>query len=134
MVTEVITEALGDPLVHLHSVPEYYLYNSSIENVSISNKYVAVGAFAFANSALKSVEIDSKIIGTKAFHNCSSLTHVTLDMNVEFIYYRAFIGCINLRELHYQGTVEDWSKITMDSEAFMKGLKIICSDGEFIYL
>ena len=133
-VTEVIIKALGDPLAYLTYVPEYYLYNSNIENITISDKYTAVGACAFASSALKSLTVDAAEIGIKAFHYCSSLTDVVLGRNVKVVNYRAFVGCFNLRRLHYQGTIKDWSNIVIDAEAFMKGLTVICSDGEFVYL
>ena len=54
-------------------------------------------------------------IGSGAFSNCSGLTSITIPNSVTYIGDYAFEGCSKLKEIHYNGTIEEWNKIQKES-------------------
>ena len=133
-VTVVLMREFEDPSRHMDFIPEYYLAYTNIKSYNITNKFKRIELAAFANSEIELTAINCEEIGVRAFYGCRFLSTVKLGLNVKQIEYRAFIGCQNPRELHYQGSLQDWKNIKIDRDAFMKGLQIICSDGSFIWL
>ncbi len=66
------------------------------------------------------------------FSNCTSITRITIPDSVTTIGSGALYGCINLREIRYNGTVSEWKAITKGGGWNRKvpATKVICSDGE----
>ena len=54
------------------------------------------------------------IIGDYAFDGYRSLTNVTIPDSVTNICYGAFLDCIKLTDVYYDGTASDWAKITIE--------------------
>ena len=54
-------------------------------------------------------------INAYAFYNYTSLTSVTIGDGVTNISGSAFYNCSRLTEVYYNGTAEDWAKISIDS-------------------
>lgn len=74
-------------------------------------------------------------IGYEAFMECTQLKSVSLPSTLKRISGRAFEDCINLSEIEYQGTREQWFHIIKlpswkDGTPFTK---VICADGEVVY-
>ena len=71
-------------------------------------------------------------IGDSAFGGCSSLTSVTIGNGVTSIGDWAFSGCSSLTSVEYEGTKEDWNKITKESgwNEEISAKKVVCSDGD----
>ena len=77
-----------------------------------------IGERGFADcKELVSVTIPKSIktVDDEAFANCDNLTTVNIEVGVLKIRELAFFGCSNLKEVHYNGTQEQWQKIQIDS-------------------
>ena len=68
-------------------------------------------------AALTTVKLPSKVkaIGSDAFNGCSRMTSITIPKGLKSIGANAFYGCFNLRDVYYDGTGEDWAKISIAS-------------------
>ncbi len=54
----------------------------------------------------------TKVICDHAFKYCGKLTKITLPNSIISIGQSAFQGCIKLSRVYYEGTIEDWCKIS----------------------
>lgn len=81
---------------------------------------------------LEKIEIDSDWIGDEAFDNCISLSYVKISKRIESIDTNAFQNCTNLKSINYEGTIEEWNNIDIDSDwCTGSAIKTIhCSDGD----
>ncbi len=72
-------------------------------------------------------------IGTYAFIECSNLKSVSIPASVTSIGDGAFEECWSLDEVHYSGTTENWSAITVgDDNGRLKLVDVVCSNGTII--
>ncbi len=83
-----------------------------LENVTIKGAST-IGLCAFYRCTnLKSVTIESVTnIDAMAFEECTSLTSVTLPRNTYYMERNAFSGCENLKDVYFNGTIENWNDI-----------------------
>ena len=91
---------------------------TSLDSVSIPNSVTSIGASAFYGcTSLESVSIPNSVtsIGASAFYGCTSLSSVTLPDSLTSIGSYAFYYCSSLKDVHYFGTAEQWSAITIGS-------------------
>ena len=51
------------------------------------------------------------MIYSNTFSGCTSLEWVALPKTVEYIIDNAFYGCINLKDVYYEGDAEEWKKV-----------------------
>ena len=58
---------------------------------------------------------DLTTIGKEAFKDCENLTSITIPKKVNGILANAFQNCINLSNIEYNGTKDDFAKIKLDS-------------------
>lgn len=65
-----------------------------------------------------SAEISNNIneIGDYTFYKCENMTSVKIPNTITRIYYGAFSGCTNLKDVYYSGTEEQWKKIDIRNE------------------
>ena len=65
----------------------------------------------------KNIEIPDSVtsIGSFAFDGCTSLSSIEIPDSVTSIEGSAFYGCSNITDVYYQGSEEDWAKITINS-------------------
>ena len=67
-------------------------------------------------TSLKEVIITGgESIASDAFDYCSKLTSITIPNSVTSIGSYAFYGCSSLTDVYYEGTLEDWCKISFES-------------------
>lgn len=91
---------------------------TGLTNIEISNNITSIGQNAFYASGLKNITLPQKItkIEKSTFHICKSLESVTIPSNVTSIGQMAFYGCFALKTINYEGTEEEWKKISKGSE------------------
>ena len=127
---------LPEPWVQPGPANDEILYTSSDGNIVspyqasslptiISNTYVGgKGIIKFAT--------ELKTIGRNAFHNCDSLTSVTIPDGVTTIWDWAFYQCSGLTSISYTGTIAQYNSISKGL-AWNGGVpaKVVhCSDGD----
>ena len=107
---------------------------SSLTNITMPNSVTNIGTYAFTHcSSLTSIAIPDSVtsIGYGAFRDCSSLTGITIPDSVTSIGHRVFVDCSSLINITYNGTKEQWNKISKDStwkdDSAIK--TITCTDG-----
>lgn len=86
--------------------------SSKLDNLIVnSNKDVTLH---FRNiQSVKSIEILGNItLDYNAFENCNNLTNITLSSDIKQINNWAFGNCSSLKNVYYNGSMEDWCKIT----------------------
>lgn len=86
-----------------------------LQMVSIGEGVERIGTLAFYNcTGLKEVitPYSLKEIGASAFNYCTSLTDVYLRLGLSFIDSAAFTASLNIKYIHYEGSEEDFYKIT----------------------
>lgn len=63
--------------------------------------------------------------------NISQLEYINIPVNVWYIAPQAFYNCLNLKEIHYEGTISQWKQMTLangwNNNSAIE--RIICSDG-----
>ncbi len=135
--TELLLKVNIDPLIYMDYIPQYYLYASNIYiNFEPLKHFNSIDEEAFAFNDVKEINIDVSVILFGAFSHCKKLEIVTLptiraiDMEAFYmcenltqlwvgkslfkITQDAFEGCNSLTDIFYEGTQEDWNKITVD--------------------
>ena len=107
---------------------------SSLTNIKLPNNLISIGSNAFRYcSSLSSITIPESVtgIGEFAFAGCSSLTSITISEGVTSIGEFAFTGCSSLTNITYNGTQEQWNRISKNSlwknNSAIKA--ITCTDG-----
>ena len=91
---------------------------SGLTSVTIPDGVTSIGGDAFSGcAALTSVEIPNGVtaIGGSTFSNCIRLAKVTIPKSVTSIGKNAFYYCESIADVYYDGTEEDWAKISISS-------------------
>ena len=92
----------------------------SVESVEFPTTLQYVGTFAFGQcSKMTSFTLPEgvTIIGSKAFRLCSAMTEIHLPSTLKSIDLKAFEDDTLLSDVYYNGTANDWSKITISTSA-----------------
>lgn len=86
-----------------------------LKSIAIPGSVTYIGSQAFANSGLVSIEIPDSItdISSGTFRLCYILEAVTIPKSVSHIGAGAFADCSKLSNIYYEGTEEEWAKISM---------------------
>lgn len=90
----------------------------SLTAVTIPASVTTIGKAAFFNcKSLESVTIPAGItsISELSFCGCKNLTSVSIKKNVTSVGKTAFDGCTSLADVYYDGTAQEWAKITIKS-------------------
>ena len=91
---------------------------TGLTSVTIPDGVTSIGGDAFSGcAALTSVEIPNGVtaIGGSTFSNCIRLAKVTIPKSVTSIGKNAFYYCESIADVYYDGTEEDWAKISISS-------------------
>ena len=105
-----------------------------VENIIInkSTKTIGLGAFKGTNITGISIPDSVKAIEGVTFEQCKALKEITIGKSVKKIGIRAFYGCYALENINFNGTVEQFLRISKaDSWSSRTGDWVIhCTDGE----
>lgn len=108
-------------------IGNYAFYNCfNLESVKIGNGVTSIGNNAFSFNdyfhpdeelKLKELKLGNSvtIIGEYAFCNCK-FTSLTIPVSIKTIEWGAFSGCINIEDVYYSGSSEQWKAITIDKQ------------------
>jgi len=94
-----------------------FSYCSSLTEINLPEGITSIEREVFYDcSSLTEIILPEGItsIGRDAFSYCSSLTSIFFPKSLTSID-RAFTGCKNLEKIYYNGTKEEWEKISIDS-------------------
>lgn len=101
-------------------------YDSVYKDTSVTN--IVIPQYIILSSTGEYYKVT--IIGENAFNLLENLTSVTIPNSIESIEKKAFNGCSSLTDIYYNGTIEQWNEITIDSDnAEINNATIHCSDG-----
>ena len=110
----------------------------SLEAIDIPNSVDEVSTEVFARcTALKTVHLSEHnesgshagAILSHTFYECKGLTSITLHINTWWLGEHAFLGCSNLTDVYYEGTLEQFAAIQIngtDTYTFI----IHCTNGD----
>lgn len=134
-ITQFLVDKGVDPLEYVTEVWAYMFFGFDINSITIPGRIKTIHNRAFESCTdLETVTIEEgvKRIKTQAFAGCKHLTVVNLPSTIEGIGEWAFHskGLV----VNYNGTVDDFDKIVMGSEAFASGTRIHCLKDNFLYL
>ena len=94
---------------------------TGIEELSFgeNSEITYVGDYAFYRcTALTTVDLGKyeslSEIGSYAFSGCLAVETIILNGNINYIYFNAFDGLINIKDLYYGGSVEQWELLEDD--------------------
>ena len=94
----------------------YYIPATLKEVIITGSSYIPTKAF-YNCSSLTHIEIPNSVtsIGTSAFYNCSSLTSIKIPNSVTSIGNNTFLKCSSLQKVYYGGTKTQWENISLNS-------------------
>lgn len=89
----------------------------NLTSVTISNNVTSVGGFSGCDK-LKTVTLGNNVslIESNAFYNCTYLEEIIIPKSVIEIGNSAFYYCMNLSDVYYIGTQEEWKAISIDPD------------------
>ena len=91
---------------------------TGLTSVTIPDSVTSIGDSVFSGcTALTAVTISDGVtaIGGSTFSNCIRLAKVTIPKSVTSIGKNAFYYCESIADVYYDGTEEDWAKISISS-------------------
>ncbi len=111
-----------------------FIYNDGIASIVIPDSVTNIGDDAFCWClGLSNVTIGNGVtsIGKNVFSGCEGLTSVTIPESVTSIGDDAFERCFELETIYFNGTVEEFNKISIGASAFgsTKAKTVICTNG-----
>ena len=92
---------------------------TAFEEVIISGTVETIGSSAFAyctGLATATIAEGTTKLESGCFHSCSNLTSVYLPSTLSSIGMRSFAWCTSLTSIYFNGTIEQWNSITLQSE------------------
>jgi len=115
--------------------PGFFSY-ADIEHFPVSPAPLSVSSaevFESASSVSVTLPKNTKTIGAEAFADCRSMTTLHIPACVTLIAEGAFAGCTSLREIYYDGTVNQALSVDIgaNNECFYNAI-IYCAGGERI--
>lgn len=123
---------MPNTIVRIESSAFYKCKN--LTEINIPNSVVSIGQYAFYEcESLKTIDLPENLtkIEQSTFYKCTSLESITIPKNVKEIEYSAFAYCQSLITIEYEGTVEQWNEISLDSgwNQSVPATQVVCVDG-----
>ncbi len=107
--------------------------HSDVKRIDFGGTKYIGDVICFSCTDLTTVHIPQvKSIGPGAFRYCILLEHIHIPSSTVLIGAKAF-GDSGLKEITYDGTIEDFQHIKIADFAIPEGTLIKCSDTDFIY-
>ena len=112
---------------------------TGLKSIEISN-VTSFGHQAFMGcTGLTSIVIPGvTTLGDEVFRGCSNVTSVVIGDGVTYIDSGAFGGMSSLEAVYYEGSLEQWCKISFQSEGIASGVAVLvghpCSSGADLYI
>lgn len=114
---------------------------TALASVTLSDSLTTIGCGAFGGCPLTSINIPegvTEIVGGSgspyegAFADCLSLVSVTLPESLKIIGNFTFYQCTTLTEVNYNGTMEQWSSISLGNRwKYSAPFTVVhCTDGD----
>ena len=100
------------------SIGDYAFSNcSNLTSITLPEGVTSIGDYAFSNcSNLRNITLPEGVtsIGKYAFYDCMWLSSITLPKSITSIGTLAFLNDIYLRNVYYNGTIEEWLNIEFE--------------------
>jgi len=93
----------------------YAFANYKGETINLPESVKTLRSYSFKNSSIKNIKIGSNITALQGFDNCSSLESVIIPKTITMISSYCFDGCSSLKDIYYEGSMDEWNKITIGS-------------------
>lgn len=91
---------------------------ANLEAVVLSENLSILSDFLFSSSGIKNITVPKAVtkIGEYAFQSCRNLESIHIPASVHTIKVGAFRGCDTLTDVYFDGTIEDWQKISIGAD------------------
>ena len=89
---------------------------NNLTSILLPECVTSIGNYAFSGcSSLTSIVLPEGVttIGNSAFDACYKLVSITIPRSMKTIGKKAFYTCIDLEDVYYFGTEEEWNSITL---------------------
>ena len=107
-----------------------YLNDKLVTDLIIPDGITSIKNYTFYNcTSLTNITIPNTVttIDSYTFSGCSNLINVTIPNSVTKINYHAFFDCNNISDVYYNGTKDEWSKISIESNnSYITNANIRC--------
>ena len=124
---------LNDSIININN--QAFSHCAQLNAIHLGNSLISIEHRAFYKcESLKTVILPDTLItlGEYAFAFCTDIESVTIGENLTKLNCRVFGDCINLRDIYFNGTIEQWNSIEKDIEWDLgtPDYTVHCSDGE----
>ena len=96
---------------HVDTIGNYAFYSCKLDNIYIPKSIKNWGISTFKESKVNTLNLQCNEIPSLAFWY-APLEHVTIGVDCKKINTNSFIDMNNLKEINYEGTIEQWNNIT----------------------
>ena len=106
----------------------------TLVSITIPDSVTSIGDHAFFDCVnLKTINIPDFVtsIGEYAFSGCNTVANITIPLAVTSIGKNAFSGCESLKDVYYNGDIEQWLGIEFHSNPVCNGAKLYAK-GELV--
>ena len=109
----------------------------NLESVYIQNGVTLINDYAFHNCInLENIVFGNRLeqISDYVFVNCGKIKSLKLPKTLKSIGKSTFFSCSSLTNIYYDGTIEEWKNIKINSNnSILFTCTIHCIDGEYKY-
>ena len=87
-----------------------------LRTITLHDNIQSMGSYVFRYSGIESITLPRSLTSmpNSTFYQCLNLTSVTIPTNVTTFNNGCFEGCTYLRNVYYEGSVEEWAKINFN--------------------
>lgn len=128
--TAVLLKSEIDPLQHMTSVPQGYLFGQKIKKITIPAHVENIYRRAFAYCEVTEVTVSEgcRTLHDDAFYGCFNLHTIFIPSTVQEFGDGCF-GASMLKTVFYNGTYQQWQNIIKGQDVFPDVIQVHCTDG-----